>query len=1051
MSIMLLPKHKLVAVNSCIFLIAFFCSHLLPQVPQQLHERYVNILKLMSEDEYDQSIIEFQQLISEHPDFHKAYKKIAEVYFFTNNLEAGQNYFENLLTENPKNPYALYALAKIDFKRQDYEHAIEKFKKSIELDAKFADAYKYPGGLPEVYRTKEDLNSAIQYFGELIQADPKNACAYYGLANIHIRKYEWDEALRILTKSIELDPELTLAYQSMIYSLFRTARYDKVLATSEELLKVADRIDDIEAISYATMMIGNAYLVQGDYFKALYHLNEALKHAQEIGSKSREATCLQNIAAVYAMSANFPKALKYFIEALQLAKKTGNKFSEVQMLNNIGNVYKDQGGKPQQALKYYREALESAKKNKLKYEESLVLSNMAEVYQKRSDYDKAIAYQNNALRIAKEIGDKYLEGYILRNLGTLNQDLGNDSAAVNYLYEALEIGIETKDVQIIWETQAGLGSCYEKQGDLQRAITHYANAIAIYDSVRNSLDIESLRNNYLEDKYEAYPSIVQLLAHSGKYKDAFIYAEKYKAKTMLGILSQGRNLFSELLSDTLKAQLQQITSQHESAHTELSKELSKTARNKDKIFSLDQKITDLELKKVAIMEDFKNKHRTYYQLTSPEILGLDDLQHRILDDGQAVVEYILGPEKMSVFVITIDTLVYSQVAVDREGLQTMLADLSPIFGFQNSGEQAREQTFTPQPADFSIFSAHALYEVLIKPVEKWLQDTKELIIVPDDILFYLPFEMLVFDTTGVESPYDYENAKFLLEKFDVSYVSSASLLEPGLQTLRKPNKGILAMGNPDFGPQPVEPEQGELLASKESITGGRVKRESLFSLPDSETEVKAIGRVLRGLSNNIFTGNRATEENFKLKATDYRILHLATHFVPNDNQPLYSKIVLTQNDKSEEDGYLQTYEVFNMNLNADLVVLSACNTALGKPRKGEGLIGISRAFLFAGVPSLVVSLWNVDDKATAIIMRDFYKYMKSGFNKKHALRRAKVDYLRASKGSPYYWAPFILIGDWQPLDLTTRPALTLNTWLIGIVTLLVIATTLIIKRKSLFR
>jgi len=330
-----------------------------------------------------------------------------------------------------------------------------------------------------------------------------------------------------------------------------------------------------------------------------------------------------------------------------------------------------------------------------------------------------------------------------------------------------------------------------------------------------------------------------------------------------------------------------------------------------------------------------------------------------------------------------------------------------------------------------------------------LQDVKELIIVPDDILFYLPFEMLVFDTTGVESPYDFENAKFLLEKFDVSYVSSASLLDPGLQTLRKPDKGILAMGNPDFGPQPDEPEQGELLASKEPITGSRVIVESLLPLPNSETEVKAIGGVLRGLNNNILTGNRATEENFKSNAADYRILHLATHFLTNDTQPLYSKIALAQNGDGEEDGFLQTYEVFNMNLNADLVVLSACNTALGKLRKGEGVIGISRAFLFAGVPSMVVSLWNVDDKATAIIMRDFYKYMKAGFNKKHALRRAKVDYLKASGAGPYYWAPFILIGDWQPLDLTTRPAL--NIWLIGIVTFLVIATTLIIrKRTSLF-
>jgi CHAT domain-containing protein/Tfp pilus assembly protein PilF len=1033
-------------------LFSSFPSALLSQVSNHLQSRYLSALKLLGEEEYEKAIFEFQKIIQGNPDFSKAYRSLVETYLFRDELDTAQDYFENLLKENSNNPYANYALARIDFARKEYDRAIEKLKKTIALDPKFADAYSHRGGLPEVYKAKHNLDSAIRYFRELIQADPSNPCAYYGLARSHIRKYEWQKALNLLAKAIELDPEFTLAYHSMIYIYSRTSKNNKVLERSEQLLEIAEKKDDFEMTSYATMMMGNYYFLQGDYLKALHYFNKALKSAKEIGAKRIEGNRLNNMAIVYAMSGNYSKALQYFKEALHLKRKTGAKSSEVRTLANIGNVYKDQGNY-QEALKYYNQALDSAQKNQYKRQELITLANMAEIYQKRGDYNQATAYQNNALRIAKELEDKWWEGFILRNLGSLNEDLGNHSKAIQYLLQALKIGFEIQAVQIIWESQAGLGSSYEKQGDLQQAITHYARAIAVYDSVRERLDIESLGNNFLEDKYEAYPSIVQLLAQNGKPKEAFTYAEKYKAKILLDILSQRQDLLSGLLSDTLKAQLQQITSQREAAHKALSLELSKTAKDKDKILSLDQRITDLELKKAVIIEDLKKKNKAYYQLTAPEILQPDQIQRRFLRNEQALVEYILGPKQMSIFVVTPDTLIYSQVAVSRERLRTMLADLSPIFQLQKTAlEKNPESFFHSQLADFSITPTYALYEVLVKPIETWLQGTKDLIIVPDDILFYLPFEMLIFDTTGTETPYDFEKAKFLLEKFDISYTSSASLLDPNLQRVRKPKKGLLAIGNPDFGLQTTEPGQGELLVSTEPNVSNIFRGDNLAALPNSESEVKAIDKVLSGSENTILIGNQATEENFKAKSEDYRILHLATHFLTNDDQPLYSKMVLAQKNKTNEDGYIQTYEVFNMCLNADLVVLSACNTGLGKLRKGAGIIGISRAFLFAGVPSLVVSLWSVDDESTSIIMENFYQYLKEGLNKKQALRLAKIDYLKSSQSQgkdPFYWAPFILIGDWSPIDLPSHPTLSMRTVAIMVI-LLVLTATFIIKTRLRF-
>lgn len=1040
-------------ISGFLLLILGFQSELLPQASDSLQQQYKNALKLRGEDKYEQAISALQQIIDKEPQFSKAYRSLVETYIFTDDLEGARVYFENLLENHPQNAYAFYALARIDFARKEFDTAIQKLKKCIEIDPQFADAYSYRGGLPEVYKAKKDLNSAVQFFSELVQADPNNACAYYGLARTYIRKYNWQKALKLITKAIELDPELTLAYHAMIFAYFSTSRYDKVRELSEKLHKIADRTDDPEMIAYSAMMIGTSYRRQGEYLKAVYYFSEALRSAQYIGEKRREGICLNNLANVYAISGNYLKALDYFNEALRLVRKTDAQLDEVRTLTNIGTVYKDQG-MYQEALKSYQQALEIAKKNKYRYEESLALSNMADVFKKRRDYNKTITFQNDALRIAKEIKDKSREGFVLRDLGNLNQDLRNYSMARNYHLQALEIGRKTKNVQIIWGSQAGIGASYERQGNLHGAIHHYARAIALYDSVRESLDIEALGNNFLEDRYQAYPSMVHLLAQNGNIGRAFAYAEKYKAKTILDILSQRPYLFGSLLSDSLQKQLQQITAHHETAHAQLSIELAKIEKDKRKILYLDQQITDLELRKAAMIANLKKRHSAYYQLAAPEALKVEEIQTNILRREQALVEYILGPRNMSVFVVTPDTLTYTRVEISRERLRGMLTDLSPIFASQESTDgQNRAQFKNPQLVDFSIHPAHALHEVLIKPIEQWLQDAKELIIVPDDVLFYLPFEMLVFDTSKVETSYDFANARFLLEKFDISYISSASLLNPDLKRPRKSQKGILAFGNPDFTSHADEPQQKELLVSKAPYVRDVVRGDHLLSLPKSELEVRAIDQVFNRTGNSILIGNRATEESFKSKANEYRILHLATHFITNDDQPLYSKIVLAQNNDMNEDGYLQTYEVFNMNLNADLVVLSACNTGLGKLRKGEGLIGISRAFLFAGVPSMVVSLWNVDDESTAIIMKNFYRHLQAGLEKKQALRLAKLDYLKSSQShgrDPFYWAPFILIGDWSPVRLPTNSVP--NTWIvIAVITLMVMTAIFLIRRRRRFR
>jgi CHAT domain-containing protein len=455
------------------------------------------------------------------------------------------------------------------------------------------------------------------------------------------------------------------------------------------------------------------------------------------------------------------------------------------------------------------------------------------------------------------------------------------------------------------------------------------------------------------------------------------------------------------------------------------------------------------------MERVENEYPEFYQLTSSGSLDVEAVQSRVLGPEQTLVEYVVGEKQLSVFVVTSDRLIYRSVDASREKLARMLADLSDLFDKdKKSDKESGHVILSPQLAGFSIPPARALYDVLIAPVEAHLREGTELIIAPDDVLFYLPFEVLVAEAAEAATPYDFGKATFLLEKYAVSYAPSASVLGTRFRRPKGAQRTLLAFGNPDFGGIEEDQASLELMASTMPYAGGLLREGGLIPLPNSETEVKAIGGLLRRAEGRVYTGKRATEDAFKREGSRFRILHFATHFLVDDRQPLYSKIVLAKDEQARQDGYLQTYEIFNTKLNAELVVLSACNTGLGKLSRGEGLIGMSRAFWYAGVPSLVVSLWSVEDEATSIIMESFYRYLSNGANKREALRRAKLDYLAAAQGAkkdPFYWAPFILMGDWQPIAFPPRSRWLGLTAIAGLGLVLLIVSLVFMSRRKATR
>jgi CHAT domain-containing protein len=309
-------------------------------------------------------------------------------------------------------------------------------------------------------------------------------------------------------------------------------------------------------------------------------------------------------------------------------------------------------------------------------------------------------------------------------------------------------------------------------------------------------------------------------------------------------------------------------------------------------------------------------------------------------------------------------------------------------------------------------AAQSLYRDLIAPARRLVDGSEELIIVADGILHYLPFAALI--TPSPEAPGDLDPARllYLVRSHAVSYAPSASVLATvrrHRERAPRAEKMFVALADPSYG------QRGAVTASRD----GPVSFDTLQRLAYSRGEAQGIAKLYAAASGDVFVGERASEENVKHQRLDkYRFVHFAVHGLLNEEQPQFSGLFLSRPAQRhglmhDEDGVLQTYEIFNLKLNADLVVLSACQTGLGKAVRGEGLVGLTQAFLYAGTSAVAVSLWNVSDRSTADLMIGFYRHLRrASASKASALRRAQLEIIgSASYAHPYYWAPFALVGD----------------------------------------
>ncbi|MBK7869568.1 MAG: CHAT domain-containing protein [Saprospiraceae bacterium] len=374
-------------------------------------------------------------------------------------------------------------------------------------------------------------------------------------------------------------------------------------------------------------------------------------------------------------------------------------------------------------------------------------------------------------------------------------------------------------------------------------------------------------------------------------------------------------------------------------------------------------------------------------------MSATEVQKELLQPGQALLEYFVGDSSIFIFVLRPDTLVMQEVKKD--------------FPLEDWVSSLRDNIYLNRTTGATAYAeaAYNLYQKLIAPVKSLLP--KQLIIIPDGILGYVPFEALL--TAKPERAIRFNTHAYLLKEHQISYCYSATLLREMQQKkkVQEPTGTLLAVA-------PFYSGDTTLLANL--FAYDETTRKDLAPLQNSGEEVYRISKLWKG---EVLTGADATETKFTELAGNYRILHLATHGRADERVGDYSFLAFSEIKDSVENELLYVRDLYNLQLNADLVVLSACETGLGKLSRGEGIISLARAFAYAGAKSIVTTLWSVDDAKTKDVMVDFYRNLKKGMTKDAALRQAKLNYLKGhtnpGDAHPYYWAGFAPIGDMRAL------------------------------------
>ncbi|MEW6736617.1 MAG: CHAT domain-containing tetratricopeptide repeat protein [Acidobacteriota bacterium] len=918
-----------------------------------------------------------------------------------------------------------------------YKIVVTEIRKSAETDTYLINAQKNfsDGDKLRLDATEDSRRAAIKKYLDAVKLykmlnDRSGAAIsllYTGV--VHTDLGENEKAFEYLKEAVdvweELGPNTEQAYtlNAIGQANWLLGNTEKALTYYEKALPIFRTRKHIAGEAEVLNNIGSIYWSLNEFQKALDYYNESLPLVRNVGDRTLEGDMIHNIGSCYEESGEYEKAKDYYTEALGISTEMNDVRGETVTLCMLGRVHNSLD-KDKEALYFFEQALDRSKKSGMRAAEAASLNGLGKTYLKLGANEKSVDSYNNALTVNREVGSRVVESSTLMGLGIVSFSMNDYQSAMKHFKEVLSISHSVGDKTTEATALYWLAVIERHRGNQLASKVAIKGALNLVELVRTKLDSRMMRASYfasMDDFYQLYIDILvdeyKRNKNREKFELAFQVAEKLKARTLIESLAESR-------IEIHRGVDKKLLDQERALQRELNLAVQEHIDGSEKVSK--KYIQKLESDLAKIERQIQKDSIVYASVKYPTPIKVKEVQ-QMLDKDTTLLEYTLGKERSFLWVINQKSAsvfaLPSRTEIDNAALQLHNYLAARSIRKPLEKEKERDTRIAIADADYSKIVS-SLSKTILGPAASLIKG-KRILIVPDGALHYIPFAVLINPDNNIQ----------LVVHHEITMMPSAStlaLIRGALSRRELPSKAIAIIADPVFN------KNDERIDGKATVDGNELAASTTRDINDGERS--AIELVLpRGNQSGrlIFTRTEAeaikefagkdalvlTDFNANISAISgdrlrsYRIVHFATHGLLNNDHPDLSGLLLSMvNEKGERQlGFLSTKDVYNMELLADLVVLSACQTGLGKEIKGEGIVGLTRAFIYAGAPRVIVSLWNVNDRATAELMKHFYKkLLTENKSPTAALREAQIEMQETPQWNhPYFWAGFVLQGEYR--------------------------------------
>jgi CHAT domain-containing protein/predicted negative regulator of RcsB-dependent stress response len=922
----------------------------------------------------------------------------------------------------------------------DYQNAIVHYNRALPLTLQIKDERleavvltKLGGAYLEMANVKKGLpncSRALEISEHLVYEEGRAlALNCLGVANsiasdVSQAQDQFERALSIAQK-IKVQSVLALTYLNLGYLYSNLGNMELALSSYKAALEIWESTNEQQKRGSTLTAMAGVYTQQGEKQTAFDLHAHALKIFRTIGHRNGEAATLNGIGYLYDTLGDRSQSLKCFTRAFQLYAAIENHHYAAVTSGYVGRVHLALGDN-ERALESFNRKLLMSRVVQDRRMESYTLRDIGNVLIEKGQTKEALNHYRHALSLSQDVKDRRGAALILVAIGKLSEKLGDKAEALANYEQGLLLMQAVADRRREVETLMNLASVKRDLGRLDDARRDIERSLELIEKLRTKVFSPSLRISYLETVYRHYEFYVDLLMRmhdrdrSGGYATlALEINEHARARTLLENLIAARTDIRQGVDPQLLEEERQIQ-QRLNEKAEQQTRLLSSRTQPDREAAIRQEVESLLTQYKEIESRVRDHSPKYAALMQPRPLNLPSIQ-RELDDDTLLLEYALGTGRSYGWAVT------------KHSIESF--NLPPRAEINRSAKVVYDTLShhaAATPVDDYRTAANELSKILLEPVAHLLPG-KRLVIVADGILQYIPFTALPepgVKEGGLQVPLVINH-----EIVTLPSISTLAVLRNELRGRVAASNTLVVIADPVFEKDDPRVRLGRVQARTQvqgnvSALRGSDAEQPLVQmelddkplvferLPFSLEEAEAILDLARDKKTM-----RAVGFDANLKAAldpairEYRIIHFATHALLHNSHPELSGIVLSLVDQSgrTQDGFLRLNEIYNLNLAADLVVLSACQTALGKETRGEGLIGLTRGFMYAGVPRVVATLWRINDRTTAEFMRYFYEaLLNQRDSPSKALRTAQIRMWQANKSAiPHYWSAFILQGEWR--------------------------------------